>query len=207
MEVRDYPDNELILLAKENNEYAKDLAVEKYKYIVDIITKKYYNITNILGVESNDLYQEAYIGLIDGINCFDDKKEASITTFISLCIERRIVNYIKKAGRMKNKILSDAWSLEHNYQQFSQPLMYILGDNNENNPLDNSIKEEDYIELNKLIRQELSDSEYEVFSLMINGLNYKDIASLLDKSPKQIDNSMQRIKNKIKTIINKNTCN
>lgn len=207
MELKEYPDNELVLLAKENNEEAKDIAVEKYKYIVDIIIKKYYTITNILGVEINDLYQEAYIGLIDGINNYDQNKEASVTTFISVCVERRVVNYIKKAGRIKNKIISDAWSLEHNYEQFSQPLMYILGDNNKNNPLDNTIKEEDLNELTELIKKELSDSEYEVYSLMINGLGYKDIAVLLDKNPKQIDNSIQRIKNKVKKIINKNTCN
>lgn len=207
MEIKDYPDNELVFLAKENNEDAKDLVVEKYKYIVDIIIKKYYTITNILGIEINDLYQEAYIGLIDGINNYDENKDANVSTFISICVERRIVNYIKKAGRIKNKIISDAWSLEHNYEQFSQPLMYIIGDNNENNPLYNTIKEEDYNELSELIKENLSDSEFEVYSLMINGLNYKDIATLLEKNPKQIDNSIQRIKSKVKKIIDKNTCN
>ena len=38
---------------------------------------------------------------------------------------------------------------------------------------------------------------------MIKGLKYNEIAVLLDKEPKQIDNAMQRIKNKVKKIVNK----
>ncbi len=38
---------------------------------------------------------------------------------------------------------------------------------------------------------------------MINGLNYQDIALLLNKSPKQIDNAIQRIRLKIKKMLAK----
>ena len=38
---------------------------------------------------------------------------------------------------------------------------------------------------------------------MINNFSYIEIASLLNKSPKQIDNAMQRIKSKMKTLIEK----
>lgn len=203
MEVKDYPDNELVFLIRENNEEAKDILVEKYKYIIDILIRKYKTISNILGIESSDLYQEAFIGLIDGINHYDENKEASLPTFLTICIERKMVSAIKKAGRIKNKIMYESWSLEHNYDQFSQPLMYILSDNNSNNPLESSIKDEDLKELVDSIKEVLSESEYEVYLLMISGLNYNEISILLDKSLKQVDNTIQRIKNKVKKIIEK----
>jgi RNA polymerase sporulation-specific sigma factor len=81
--------------------------------------------------------------------------------------------------------------------------MYILSDNNSNNPLESSIKEEDLKELADSIKEVLSDSEYEVYLLMISGLNYNEISILLDKSLKQVDNTIQRIKNKVKKIIDK----
>ena len=54
--------------------------------------------------------------------------------------------------------------------------------------------------LNK-IKNDLSESEYEVFKLMLMNKNYLEISDILDKSPKQIDNTMQRIKSKIKKIL------
>ena len=51
------------------------------------------------------------------------------------------------------------------------------------------------------LKEELSDSEYEVYSLMISGLKYNEIAMVLDKNPKQVDNTIQRLKNKIKKIL------
>ena len=52
-----------------------------------------------------------------------------------------------------------------------------------------------------MIESRLSDSEYEVYALMISGLKYNEIALLLNKNPKQVDNTIQRIKNKIKIIL------
>ena len=36
---------------------------------------------------------------------------------------------------------------------------------------------------------------------MISYFNYKEIATMLDKEPKQVDNAIQRIKIKVKNII------
>ena len=51
------------------------------------------------------------------------------------------------------------------------------------------------------IKEALTDAEYSVFELMSLGLNYRDIASILNKEPKQVDNAIQRIKIKIKKIL------
>ena len=36
---------------------------------------------------------------------------------------------------------------------------------------------------------------------MIKELNYKEIAKILDKNPKQIDNTMQRVRLKLKELL------
>ena len=65
----------------------------------------------------------------------------------------------------------------------------------------NITKDEAFDELLDTIEKSLSTSEYEVYKLLVTGLSYVDIANMLGKNPKQIDNAIQRIKNKIKDIL------
>jgi RNA polymerase sporulation-specific sigma factor len=76
-----------------------------------------------------------------------------------------------------------------------------LSDNKKNDPLENIVKDEKLAELVSSIKSVLSDMEYEVYSLMVNGLKYDEIATLLNKDVKQVDNTIQRVKNKIKKIL------
>ena len=49
----------------------------------------------------------------------------------------------------------------------------------------------------------LSEFEYTVFNYMVNSFSYNEIARMMDKSPKQIDNAIKRIKLKMKELIEK----
>lgn len=198
----DYDDNQLVQMIHESSDEAKDVLFEKYKYIIEIEIKKYLNMANMLGYDYNDLYQDALVGFADALNSYRDDKDTALPSFITLCVDRKLHVAIIKAGRIKNKVLNESLSLEHVYDQFTVPLMDLLSDNSENDPLENILKEEKLRELNVRIKDELSDSEYEVYSLMISGLKYNEIAILLDKNLKQIDNTMQRVKTKIRKILN-----
>lgn len=194
-------DSELYMLVNEENEEAKDILFEKYQYIIDIIVKKYYYVASRMGIDYKELYSEALVGFSDALVSFQDDKDASLATFISLCVNRRVQKVINKAGTIKNKIMQESYSLDHVYEPVGLPLIELISDNNENDPLSSMTKKEEYEELLKTIKENLSDAEYEVFTLMINNLDYNTIALLLNKTPKQVDNTMQRIKNKIKTIL------
>ena len=194
-------DSELFSLICEENEDAKDILFIKYKYIIDIVIKKYAFSAMKYGFEYKDLYQEALVGFSDAINSYKDDKKASLSTFISLCVDRRLQNAIKKAGRIKNKIFLDSLSLDHVYEQYEIPLRDIISDNSSNDPLVNITKDEELDELLDIIEKSLSTSEYEVYKLLITGLSYIEIAKVLNKNPKQIDNAIQRIKNKVKFIL------
>ena len=54
-----------------------------------------------------------------------------------------------------------------------------------------------------LIKEVLSPKEEEVFNLLLNDLDYKQIAIILNTTPKSIDNAIQRIKAKVRKVINK----
>jgi RNA polymerase sporulation-specific sigma factor len=201
MEYTDLNDNELLSMIKESSEEAKDLIFKKYKYIIDIEMRKYANMARSLGYDYNDLYQDALVGFSDAINSYRDDKNAALASFITLCVDRKLQVSIKKAGRLKNKLLTESLSLEHVYNEYTSPLMDLLSDNSENDPLENILKEENLKELVANIKESLSGNEYEVYSLMINGLKYDEIATLLNKNLKQVDNTIQRVKTKIKKIL------
>lgn len=201
MKYKDTSDGQLITMLHEASEDAKDVLFEKYKYIIDIEIKKYSKMARTLGYDVNDLYQDALVGFSDALVSYRDDKHAALPSFITLCVDRKLQVSIKKAGRLKNKLLNDSLSLEHVYESYASPLMDLLSDNNENDPLENILKEEKLTELVNSITDSLSAAEYEVYSLMINGLKYDEIATLLNKSLKQVDNTIQRVRNKIKKIL------
>lgn len=195
-----YSDTQLLELICESSEEAKDEIYEKYKYIIDIYLNKYYKISRMLKIDKSDLHQEALVGFADAINSYRDEKEAGLATFISVCVERRIQGALLKANRIKSHMFNATISLDYLYNS-TTTLKEILSDNNENNPLEKMTRNESFKELLDMIKKNLSSKEYEVFNLMISGLNYKEISLLLNKEPKQVDNTMTRIKNKIKKIL------
>ena len=201
MRYEDIDDEQLISMVHEASDDANDILFEKYKYIIDIELKKYSSMARVLGYDYNDLYQDALVGFSDALVSYRNDKHAALASFITLCVDRKLQVSIKKAGRLKNKLLNDSLSLEHVYDAYTSPLMDLLSDNKKNDPLENIVKEEKMSELVSLIRDTLSDREYEVFSLMVNGLKYDEIATLLNKDLKQVDNTIQRVKAKIKKII------
>ncbi len=201
MRYEDINDQQLINMLHESSEDAKDILFEKYKYIIDIELKKYSSMARVLGYDYNDLYQDALVGFSDALVSYRTDKHAALSSFITLCVDRKLQVCIKKAGRLKNKLLNESLSLEHVYDAYTSPLMDLLSDNKKNDPLENIVKEEKMIELVSSIRHSLSDREFEVYSLMVNGLKYDEIATLLNKDLKQVDNTIQRVKAKIKKIV------
>ncbi len=201
MNYNEYSDSELYAFICESSEEAKDILFEKYKYIIDIVIKKYAFSGMKYGFEYKDLYQEALVGFSDALNSYKDDKNTSMATFITLCVDRKLQNAIRKANRVKNQVLLESLSLDHIYEQYEIPLKDIISDNSTHDPLVNITKDEAFDELLLFIEKSLSSSEYEVYKLLISGLDYQEIAKVLNKQPKQIDNAIQRIKGKIKEIL------
>ena len=200
MDYKDYSDSELMYLVKESNEDAKDIILEKYRYVIDIIFSKYKSLGKNVGLESSDLYQEALLGFMDAINNYSEKKDVKLVTFISFCVRRRLNMALMKANRVKHRFLNDSLSLEH-YYDIDATMMDLISDNEENNPLNNLMNEEEFLDLNEKIKEHLSKNEYEVYELLRNGFSYTEIATLLDKTPKSVDNAIQRIKGKVRKIL------
>ncbi len=201
MNYKDIDDGELFMLVCEDDESAKELLFNKYKYIIDLTIKKYSYSAKLLGIDYKDMYGEALIGFTDAINNYNEAKNANLNTFITRCVNSRLKKYIIHNKTLRNRINSETFSLDHIYDEFGISLSDMVSDNNQNDPLHNMLEEESTKELIELIKKELSDFESQVFDLLISDFNYTEIASILEKTPKQIDNTMQRIKGKVKRVL------
>ncbi len=197
MEINDY---ELLSYVHEGNEEACNLLFQKYKPFIISYAKKLFSSREPFGLELNDLIQEGMLGLYVAIQSFQEKKDVKFYTYAKTCIENRINTMITKARRQKHKLLNESVSLEGGEEDFG--LEKVVGDST-SNPEYMIIDQEEQILLLQKLKDKLSDFEEQVFELKKSGFRYKEIADILDKDVKAIDNTIGRIKNKLKLIMEK----
>ena len=196
MNYKDFNDYELLDHIYSCNEDANEIMIYKYRPLTVNLAKKLIKYCNG-GIDLNDLIQEGLVGLNEAINSFREDKETNFGTYAKLCIERRMYSLVKSTRTYKNKILNESISLEDEDENNIDRFLI----DNRTNPSE-MVEENDYqekvlIELNN----QLTDLEKQVFELKKNDFNYKEIAEILDKDPKVIDNTIQRIKTKLKKIM------
>ena len=192
-------DEQLVLIAREGSETAEEILIEKYKGLVRARAKAYF----IAGAEAEDVVQEGMIGLMKAIRSFDPDREAGFRTYAGTCISNQIIKAIRKAEREKNQPLNDAISLSNHLGEGEESLTVgdILKASMFDEPEEQVIYEETLDRLGRLSLQIFSPLESQVMRKKIAGKNYQEIAEELGKSPKTIDNALQRIRKKIMTFL------
>ncbi len=199
MDYKELNDNELIYLACENNEEATTLIINKYKNCILNILKEYLKEYNIVGVEVADLYQEGLIGLMNAIQSYNPSKDVLFYTYANACIKANLISAIRQTFRQKNRILNQSYSLDKIFDDSGDNYYEVLKDESyEPNKL--LLNNEEEIELIDKLKSKLSKSELAIFELRLKGLSNGEIASLMDKDTKYIENSLFRIKRKYKEL-------
>jgi len=201
MKYIDYNDYELLDYISDDNEEARNILFEKYEPLINNISHKMLNYTHNTGLELSDLIQEGMLGLSNAMEHFKESKETLFYTYAKLCIERKILDLVIASRRQKHKVLNESISFEFTDDEGNESnFEYLLKDNSENPEivLLNDENEEEFI---RRAKEQLTPFEQSVFELKINGFDYKEISEILDKTPKAIDNALQRIKTKLKKVL------
>ena len=194
-ELNDY---ELVFFAKENHEECREILYQKYRPVMKKIAKKYAYLLNLKSIEEGDMQQECFIAFEEGIQAFSEQENTTFYTFIIQCIENRMITLIRKETCEKNKILNDAISIDTELENNENITLSHYLESDCTNPEYYLLEEEGYqMLLDKWLRN-LSSFEECVLRLKIQNYSYKEIACILDKDEKSIDNALQRIKLKIK---------
>ena len=194
-------DEELIKMFNDGNKDIADYLMEKYKDLV----KKKARAMFLIGGETEDLIQEGMIGLMKAVRDYDPSKEASFLSFAELCISRQMYTAIESSLRKKHMPLNSYISLYDEGSDIDeekhQPLIDTIEPDIDNDPEKLYFDKEFSEDFMDKLKNSLSDLENRVLYLHLLGTEYKKIAELLDKSPKAIDNALQRIRNKAEKLL------
>ena len=193
----DYQDGELIDSISENSEEARDILYDKYKYIVEIIVNKYKKSAYYLSIDMQELRQEALLGFSDALYSYAESKEANLPTFITLCVERKVGNYIKKHSTKKMQLLRESVSLDNEIGNNITLMDTIVDYRSPDQIIE---KEEERQELIQKIKDSLSPQELEIYKLLLHNFSYEDIASILKIDMKKIYDYVYRIRKKLKDL-------
>jgi RNA polymerase sporulation-specific sigma factor len=193
-------DNELISISRECDENAMMILHKKYKPLIDKKCNKYIKFVKNKGVEFADLVQECLIAFEESIKNYNLLDDVTFYTFTNVCMDRKLNSLLVKLNRDKYKFLNEAIPMDPIDVDKDISLIYFIGDNKAN-PEMGLMEEANYEELYDKIIQVLTDFEECVFNLKLQNFDYKEIADIMDKDSKSIDNALQRIKVKIRKII------
>ena len=189
-------DEQLIRNLRGGEKAIVDYIMDKYKNLV----RKEANAMYLLGGENDDLIQEGMIGLFKAVEDYDVEQEVSFFSFARLCITRQMYSAIEASRRKKHSPLNSYISL-YDQEDEKGSLLETMEAGGQSNPEELFLSKEYVTLLESELEEQLSDLESRVLYLHLMGTDYRTIAKLIDKSPKTVDNALQRIKNKTEKIL------
>lgn len=194
----DQKESLIISLAKNNDEESIEKLIKRYRKMILVVIKEYSLWLKM--IELDDFIQEGNIGIIKAIKYFDSSKNVQFSTFVKLCIKTRLISYVTSYSLQKHNILTNTiynGNLSIKENTFRSTIEETCGSDRFNPEKIFFIKEL-YSELKLFFEKELSLFEQEVFIRLFKGYSYKEICINLKEKPKKIDNTIQRIRKKLK---------
>ncbi len=186
-------DEELIMRFRAGETSIEDYLMEKYKGLVRQKARAMF----LIGGDTDDLIQEGMIGLFKAVRDYQPGREAIFATFAGVCIDRQLYSAIQSSNRQKHIPLNSYVSL--NQEEEGSPIWELSVENPESIVID----QENARDLQQKFMGFLSPMERKVLDLYLRGEGYVEIARILNKSPKSIDNALQRIRSKIREALEK----
>ena len=186
-----FTDEELIDMLRQGEPDVMDYIIDKYKSMV----RKKVRVLYLVGGDQDDLIQEGMIGLFKAVRDYRKEKDASFRTFAQLCVDRQLYHAIQSSNRQKHQPLNSYVSI--NSEEWEEEVYNIF----QQSPENIVIAQENAAHLEKKIRKQLSSFENQVLMMYLDGDNYLQIAEKLGKTPKSIDNALQRIRGKVEDCV------
>lgn len=177
-------DEDLVLLANENDSLAFSTLTEKYIPI----SKYHASLFSDCEVEKEDLTQEGMIGFLSAVFTYKSGMTVSFGTYASRCIKNRIVSCVR-LSRSKKRVPQNLLVPIENCDEALQA---------EQSPENELISKAEANRISLLISKELTPKEQQIFRLFLSGMSYGEIAEKTGSSKKSVDGTLQRIRKKLR---------
>ena len=178
---------------------ARDKLIEHNLRLVVFLAKKYENTK----IDLEDLVSIGTIGLIKGVNTYQQDKNIKLATYASRCIDNEILMYLRKTKRKRSEVsFEDSLSFDSEGNELH--LEDVLGTDNDlvTKPIEDELdKYLMYLEISKL-----QDRDREIIELRygLNGkkeMTQKEVANLLGISQSYISRIEKKVIKKLSSII------
>ena len=192
-------DEEIVALAQAGDGAALEFLLNKYKNFVRTKARSYF----LIGADHEDIVQEGMIGLYKAIRDFKSEKLTSFRAFAELCVTRQIITAIKTATRQKHIPLNSYVSLNKPIydEESDRTLLDVITEGRSADPEELLIGRESYVSIESRIDEALSPLERRVLAAYLDGKSYQEIAQMLGRHVKSIDNALQRVKHKLEKLM------
>ncbi len=178
-------DEELVALARCGDKQATEEVLLRYAGLVRGIARGFF----LIGGETEDLIQEGMIGLYHALSEYNEE-HGGFKKFASLCVSRRIIDAVKASSRKKNVPLKECVS-------FGDVDLVAL----DLSPEDMLILRDDRREFRQIMSGILSDFEFKVTTMYMDGMSCGEICEATGKTAKSVDNAIQRSKRKLQEVL------
>lgn len=176
--------NRLVQLSKVGDMEAMGMILEKFEPMVKSVVAKYYGAW----ADFEDFMQIGYVGLMQAVFNFKDNSGSKFSTFAYLNISSEIKSFLTYLNRQKNKVLTEAMSIENTFQEFNETSEYYIEAPESTEP---DILTQYFI--NECVK-ELNEDEKDIIDLWFKNYTYKEISKNLNIKRKKVDNTIQKIK-------------
>ncbi len=186
------PDETLCAMAAAGDRISEETLVMRYTRLVRTCARPFF----LAGGDSEDLTQEGMVALIKAVREYAPEKAATFRTFAEICIRNRLYSVLRASARDKHKALNQSISLDtpdfdsNSYTSGTSSLA-------QRDPEDFLIDREHTAALLAGVRKQLSEFEAKILEYYLDGLSCREIAGAVGKSPKSVDNAVQRIRRKV----------
>ena len=194
-------DEEIVALVGAGDKAAEEYLIHKYKNFVRARSRSYF----LIGADKEDIIQEGMIGLFKAIRDYKPDKQASFRAFAELCITRQIITAVKTATRQKHIPLNSYVSLNKPIydEESDRTLLDMLTGSRVTDPEELIISREEFADIEGKMGEMLSPLERQVLVAYLDGKTYQEIAQMLRRHVKSIDNALQRVKRKLEQYLRK----
>jgi len=146
--------------------------LEKHKNLVKIIARSFSG-------DPQDNFQEGLIALLKAIQTYKTEEGVKFETYASKVIKNRLIDITRKEKE-------------------------ATAEYNDNHAMTGTIEDEYSIieksaAIKKIINEECTPVEKAVFNSYARGLSYTEISKIFDINKKKIDNTIQKVRYKIRT--------
>ena len=179
---------ELIISARNKNQKDFEKLLSQYSPLIESCVS-FYSV-GALEKYKDDFRQEATVAFYNSILTYDlEQSNVEFGLYAKVCICNALNSQLRISKKLSVETFSEDFEAIKHFGESTDPSARI-------------VEKERFESLLEIIRNSLSNYEYEIWTLYLSGFSTPEIAKKLGAEPKSVSNAIYRIRVKLKASIN-----